>query len=735
MKSNNIKVSIIIVHYNVKKELFECIQSIYKSKPKTTFEIIVVDNDEKKNIKKDLISKFPKVKYVENKNNGWGGGTNKGLKIAKGEYIYLLNPDTIFLNNALDEVYNFAKERKNLGVVSSVLFDKDKKVYPLQGTKILNPLNAIFSLSVINKLFPNNPISKKFWMKNWDKSKVKEVESPTLSAALIRKDVLDEAGGFDENFFLYYEEYDLAQRLRKKGFKNYIIPFSKVVHIWEASTIKTGRTSEFIEKSRKYYFKKYYSNLISGFVDFFLSFNKEKFIRYLLVIGIICTASYLRFDKLSKFSPFIGDQAWFYISAKDMISTGNIPLLGITSSHTWIHQGPLWTYILAPVLFLSNFNPISGVYLSSFIGVLTVLAAFIIGKKLISFRFGLLFAMLFAFSPLIVFHSRFAYHTSPIPLFVLLLVYFFTGWIKGRIIYFPWIIFTMSILYNFELATVIFWLPIILYLLYGLIKKKNFVIGLKNKKIFLYSILGFVVPMFPILIYDFQNGFPQTVVFAGWFIYKLLQIVGFFEKNKVDESSFSNASTFFFSKYSDLILPVNKLLSTTIFFASTAISIIILKNKDNFINLGPFILLTLTGLLAYCVSGVPSEAYLVMLFPGLIFIFSLLIYQLKNKYLILLIVIFITVFNISFLVSSEYLTKGIVTMSKKIDFAIQISEIVGDNNYKLEYKGPGEEFESSVMPYSYLVWWIRKDNDLHEKGTVKKILIIEDSKSVVIKEL
>ena len=89
-----ILISIIILNYHVKKELFDCLQSIINSRPKVNYEIIIVDNDEVKTIKKDLLKKFPKVLYVPNENKGFGQGNNVGAKYAKGQYFFFLNPDT-----------------------------------------------------------------------------------------------------------------------------------------------------------------------------------------------------------------------------------------------------------------------------------------------------------------------------------------------------------------------------------------------------------------------------------------------------------------------------------------------------------------------------------------------------------------------------------------------------------------------------------------------------------------
>src|SRR5437868_5310985 len=97
-------VSIITINYHVGKQLFESIQSIITSKPKTPYEIIVVDNDEEKTIEKELRKKFPKVTYIPNSNKGFGQGNNIGAKYARGEYLFFLNPDTKVYHGTIDNL-------------------------------------------------------------------------------------------------------------------------------------------------------------------------------------------------------------------------------------------------------------------------------------------------------------------------------------------------------------------------------------------------------------------------------------------------------------------------------------------------------------------------------------------------------------------------------------------------------------------------------------------------------
>lgn len=206
-------VSIVVVHYKADKVLFECLQSIKKSKPKVSFEVIVVDNDEKKVIDKEIRKNYQWTRYIKSpKNLGFGAGNNLGAKRAKGKYLFFLNPDTIVLPNATDSLVEFLEKNKSAGIVAPLLLNPQKRPYPLQGTSILTPLKGVFALSFLVKLFPNNSISKKYWLKGWDKTKTKEVDVVPGTAFMIEKKAFEKIGGFDEKFFLYFEEADFCKK-------------------------------------------------------------------------------------------------------------------------------------------------------------------------------------------------------------------------------------------------------------------------------------------------------------------------------------------------------------------------------------------------------------------------------------------------------------------------------------------------------------------------------------------
>jgi len=180
-------ISIIIVHYRVKKELFDCLASIRNTNSKVPYEIIVVDNDEKKTIEKELKKEFPKVMYIKSpQNKGFGAGNNLGAKYAKGEYLFFLNPDTIVKPGTIDNLVSFIKKNKQVGIAAPLLLRVNNEPFELQGEEELTPLRGIVVLSFVNRLFPKNFISRRFSFLDWDKKSNKKVATVPGTAFMIK---------------------------------------------------------------------------------------------------------------------------------------------------------------------------------------------------------------------------------------------------------------------------------------------------------------------------------------------------------------------------------------------------------------------------------------------------------------------------------------------------------------------------------------------------------------------
>ncbi len=700
-------VSIIIVNYHVKKHLFDCIDSIISSRPKTPYEIIVVDNDEEKTIAKDLHKKLPKVIYIPNDNKGFGQGNNVGAKQAKGEYLFFLNPDTKFINNSLDLLINYLKNNHQVAIAAPLLFDKHNKPYSLQGVLELNPLRAIFSLSFISKLFPKNKIYKDYYLFDWDKKTTKEVDAVPGTAFVIRKNLFEQVGGFDEKFFLFFEEFDLCRRVRKLRYRIVINPAAKVLHYWGESTKRREDINEIFLKSRFYYFKKHFGIITATFLELILRMDKYFF----LFIAILLLGIFLRTYRIAESMPFISEQGWFYLSARDMLLTGRIPLVGIASSHPWLHQGALWTYMLALDFWIFGFNPLNGAYLSVFLDILAIVFIYKLSSIMFSKRVGLMSSLLYATSPLVVLNGRMPYHTSPIPLFVILFTLFLYKWVSGNKYYFPLIFVALTALYNLELATVPFWAIFLIILLYGLWKKKIWVNEIKNLQILFLSILAFIIPMLPILIYDSFNKFPQTIGFIIWIGYRILVLFGYPPLHPdIANLSFKSFIIFAANSYQRLIIDM-PLIAFTIFIFSVFIFykkfISLIKQKIYKTNWIIMALVVTISIIGFSVIKTPSQAYLPMLFPQFIILTAIFFDEImkgaKAQMITWAIIFLIVILN------SHYLILSLSSDNKFIQRLSASREIITQakgKEYNLKWGRVDKRQENYTQNYEYLTWWL-----------------------------
>src|ERR1035437_10083780 len=695
------KLSIIIVNYQVKEKLFRCIQSIYDSKSKTEFEIIVVNNDDE-NISDALKKLFTKVIYVKSgKNLGYGGGNNLGAKYAKGEYLFILNPDTQIFKNTIDELVSFFDKNENVGIAAPMLIDENNKPFILQGTKELTPVRGIICLSFIEKLFPNNPISKNFWFKNWDHNELKEVEVAPGTGFVISKQLFSRAGGFDEKLFLYFEEDDISNRIRKFGFKIYILAKAKIFHEVGASTKQLTDSSKIFAQSRFLYFKKHYGIPKALLVEIFLGINKLS----ISVLLILFLALFLRIYNIGNGMTYIGDQGWFYLSARNVLIHGQIPLVGITSSHTWLHQGPLWTCMLSIALFVSRFNPLSGAYLTAAFGAGTALLMYLLGKEMFSQRIGLIAAIMFASSPLIISFDRMPFDPSPIPFFTVLYLFALVKWIRGNVNYFPVILLLLAILYNLELATFTLAFPFVVILIYGLFKKTDWVKKLLNVKIVTISLILPVLIMLPIIIYDFSNGFKQTVVFLGWTIYKPFSfLISHSSGNLL--ANYKIVAIFGLQNLQRLIFQESLLVSFIIFFAGLCLLILQVFKDRKFINSKSILLFLLViSLLGIVINQTPSDAYLPIVFPFVIFTVAILFDQMLRTRLLrdtaILLIMLILALNVYTVFRNDMMPNFLI----RINAVNQIIKLSDNKPYNLIGKGAGSQFRSYTMNYEYLLWW------------------------------
>lgn len=727
-----LQLSVIIVHYNNARDLFECLESIYKYRSNIKFEIILVDNSLRKMIFSSIKEKYKDVKYISSpKNLGYGGGINLGAKHAKGDFLFVLNPDVIFKEEIFETLVKKIVNDIKIGIIAPLLYSTNGKIME-QGAKELTPKRAIFKLSFIDKLFPHNSISKNYWVNSWDTKKLTYVDNIPGTAFIIRRKLFETIGGFDEHFFLYFEEFDLCKKVRNLGYKICIDPAAKLIHKWGTSTKKLSNINDIFVKSRFYYFRKNYGLLKALFVEIFLRTN----IYILLFIPILFWGIFIRFFEIDKYIDFIGDQAWFFISARDMVLNHSLPLVGIASSHLWLHQGPLWTYIIALLFLLSKFNPFVPYYFTSALDCLAIIFLFYVVSKMFSSKVAFFTSLIYAFSPAVILNARFAYHTSPIPIFVILLIYSIYSFIKGKVYFFPITIFLLFILYNFELQNSIFLALFAIIILYGFINKKSWFKNIFKYKIIIFSLIAFFLPMLPILIYDIKNGFPQTIVFGGWIVYKFTSFpLGLFvgkSNSYLDYSPILNYLSTFIQK---LLFVKTIIISLSVFVISLIYLILInFKKRDTKLILLLLIIVFAVG--GILITKTPSDAYLPSLFVPIIICVAVFLEKISfNRVGFVIILIFLTtltLFNLqNIILSKYYLSKGI-TMQDRIKTANFFIKDSKNKSFSIVGNGIGSEFASFTMNYQFLAWYYGKEPV--NKGKIVYIVSEELGKVKIVKK-
>ncbi len=719
-------ISIIIVHYGKKELLFSCIKSIKASHFSISTEIIVVDNDEKKRIGGDLHKKFPKVSYVKSKNIGYGASCNLGARSAKGDYLFFLNPDTRLYRDTLAQLLKFIKTRSDVGAVSPLLIQENRKPQAVVGSQFPTPIRVIFSLSLIHRLFPDNFISRKFFLQDWNKNDSRRVDVFPGTAFMMKKIIFEKIGGFDKNYFLFYEEADLAKKITSIGLKNYIIPSSKLIHIGGQSTGTRGDMKKIFRKSQFYYFRKHFGIIPAIFVKVITSINKY----HLILLVLFAAALFLRIYKLSDYMSFIGDQGWFYLSARDMLLTGNIPLVGITSSHTWLHQGPYWTYILGFIFSISKFNPLAPAYFTGFIGSITVLLIYKFFKEMFSRRVGIISAFLYATSPLAVINDRFPYHSTLIPVFTLFYIYSLYKWIKGEKKYFVWSVTLLGILYNFELATFSLGGVLIALLLFGIFKRKKWAVSLSDKKIILFSFIGLSAVMLPVIIYDIKNGFLQTFGFLLWILYKIART--FLSSSATVLGNNTDILHFLLDRYKLFTFASNFSISI-LFLCSSFVFFSYLLKKEKSVSLFVIAISTVIILFGFMANKTASDAYLSVFFP-IIIVISAIFWSYVIKKIKLAGFIFLVIFgfmNVHYFLNYDLSSRNAGFVKRK-EAVNKIIELTSGKQYNLIGKGEGSQFESFTMNYEYLLW--QKGHPPSKTNVKNKIIVSESPKGVIIEK-
>jgi hypothetical protein len=227
-----IELSIVIVSYNTKEVLKECLDSIYKTAKNLSFEVIVVDNASKDQTK-DEISKleYPNFRFIQNKENlGFSKANNIGVKEASGRYVLFLNPDVVVHENTLDGMVDFMDKEKRAGAATCKVVLTSGQIDDASHRGFPTPWNALTHFSGLAKLFGKTKHFGGYNLKHLDLSTMHEIEALAGAFMLVRREAGEEAKWWDEDYFFYGEDLDFCYMLKQKGWKVYYVPEFTVLH-------------------------------------------------------------------------------------------------------------------------------------------------------------------------------------------------------------------------------------------------------------------------------------------------------------------------------------------------------------------------------------------------------------------------------------------------------------------------------------------------------------------------
>jgi len=234
--------SIIIVSWNCCSELLNCLDSIYNQTVNFEFEVIVVDNASSDDTIHQVISKYKKVKIIANdKNFGFPKANNQAIKQSQGDFILLLNPDTILLPEVLSICLNKMKEDQEIGALGPRLIYKNGEPQYEAGRRFIKISDLLYQSLYLHVIFPGSRIFNGQLMGEWKHDDDREVDCISGAFMLLRKAVLDQIGLLDEKLFMYFEDVEICHRIKMAGWKIWFQGTQTVIHISARSSRKSNK--------------------------------------------------------------------------------------------------------------------------------------------------------------------------------------------------------------------------------------------------------------------------------------------------------------------------------------------------------------------------------------------------------------------------------------------------------------------------------------------------------------
>ena len=267
------KLSVVIVNYNVEHFLEQCLFSVRKAIANIEAEVYVVDNNSVDGSLKMLAEKFPEVKVIANKDNvGFSRANNQAIRISTGEYVLLLNPDTVVEDDTFTKTIEFMDAHPDAGGLGVKMVDGKGRFLPESKRGLPTPATAFYKMFGLTKLFPHSKRFARYYLGHLDNDEINEVEILAGAFMLMRRETLDKCGLLDETFFMYGEDIDLSYRITLAGYKNYYYPKTRIIHYKGESTKKTSVNYVLVfYKAMEIFVRKHFANKGAKTFSFFIN--------------------------------------------------------------------------------------------------------------------------------------------------------------------------------------------------------------------------------------------------------------------------------------------------------------------------------------------------------------------------------------------------------------------------------------------------------------------------------
>lgn len=299
------QLSIIILNYNVRYFLEQCVLSVEEAITTIDAEIIVVDNNSSDDSVLMMQEKFPDIKLIQNKENfGFPKGNNIGFRQAKGKYVCILNPDTVVEEDTFTKILAFAERQNNLGIIGCKLIDGTGNFLPESKRGIPTPWVSFTKIFGLYKIFPKSKLFNQYYAQHLSQNESGKVDILVGAFMFLESSLYEELNGFDENCFMYADDIDLSYRALLKKKDNFYFHETTVLHYKGESTAKDQKYMKRFQEGMNFFYEKH--------------FKKSIFFSFFIQIGIWFFSLIKMFQKKNTVQP--KPEIVFFYSENDKLS-------------------------------------------------------------------------------------------------------------------------------------------------------------------------------------------------------------------------------------------------------------------------------------------------------------------------------------------------------------------------------------------------------------------------------